>query len=216
MDFHFVWQAWHLATWTFTLCGRRGTYSTQLGLVTRLVAVDAASFCVAGVALGDIDLYFVWQAWHLTTWTFTLCGRRGAYGTQLGLVTRLVAVDAASFCVASVALKGTWTWGHGPSLCVAGVALTALSWAVLVEASPWHQAWPAPELVASEPQEARPGFSSCSADEYEDFPEVLAAKAKLVAGLLRSRRMWFSMICPETSFPSTCKNVDAIPTGRMD
>ena len=29
------------------------------------------------------------------------------------------------------------------------------------------QAWPAPELVASEPQEARPGFSSCSADEYE-------------------------------------------------
>lgn len=37
----------------------------------------------------------------------------------------------------------------------------------------WHghlgrgQAWPAPKLVASEPQEARPGFSSCSADEYE-------------------------------------------------
>ncbi|CAL1169550.1 unnamed protein product [Cladocopium goreaui] len=58
----------------------------------------------------------------------------------------------------------------------------------------WHgqlgrgQAWPAPELVASEPQEARPGFSSCSADEYEDFPEVLAAKAKLVAGLLRRSR----------------------------
>eukprot|EP00435_Cladocopium_sp_Y103_P051790 s2974_g16.t1 len=104
IDLHFVWQAWNLTTWTFTLCGRRSTYGTQQGLVTRLVGVGAASFCVAGVALGDIDLYFVWQAWRLTTWTFTLCGRRGTYGTQLGLVTRLVGVDAASFCVAGVAL----------------------------------------------------------------------------------------------------------------
>eukprot|EP00435_Cladocopium_sp_Y103_P073648 s178_g44.t1 len=147
IDFYFLWQGWRLTAWTFTLCGRRGTYGTQLGLVTRLVAVDAASFCVAGVALGDIDLYFVWQArgtygtrlglvtrlvaadaasfcmagvalgdidfyfvwqaWHLTTWTFTLCGTRGTYGTQLGLVTRLVAVEAASFCVAGVALGDT-------------------------------------------------------------------------------------------------------------
>ena len=50
------------------------------------------------------------------------------------------------------------------------------------------QAWPAPQLVASEPQDARPGFSSCSADEYEDFPEVLVAKAKQLADLLR--RIW--------------------------
>ena len=31
------------------------------------VAVDAAAVYVAGVALGDIDLHFVWQAWHLAT-----------------------------------------------------------------------------------------------------------------------------------------------------
>eukprot|EP00435_Cladocopium_sp_Y103_P037985 s1782_g10.t1 len=104
MDFHFVWQAWHLATWAFTLCGRRGTYGTRLGLVTRLVAAGTSSFCVAGVALGDMDLRFVWQAWHLATSTFVLCGRRGTYGSQLGLVTRLVAAGAASFCVAGVAL----------------------------------------------------------------------------------------------------------------
>eukprot|EP00435_Cladocopium_sp_Y103_P055055 s1802_g18.t1 len=108
MDLRFVWQAWHLAwhlvTSTFVLCGRRGTYGTQLGLVTRVVALCAAAFCVAGVALGDMDLRFVWQAWHLVTWTFVLCDKRGTYGTGLGLVTRLVALGAAAFCVAGVAL----------------------------------------------------------------------------------------------------------------
>ena len=40
-DIHrrFTWQAWHLATSTFVLRGRRGTYDTWLGLVTRLVPV---------------------------------------------------------------------------------------------------------------------------------------------------------------------------------
>eukprot|EP00435_Cladocopium_sp_Y103_P053267 s95_g17.t1 len=104
MKLHFVGQAWHLLTWTFVLCGRRDTYGTGLGLVTSLVAADAASFCVAGVALGDMNLHFVGQAWHLVTWTFVLCGRRGTYGTGLGLATCLVAADAASICVAGVAL----------------------------------------------------------------------------------------------------------------
>eukprot|EP00435_Cladocopium_sp_Y103_P035849 s563_g9.t1 len=89
IDLHFVWQAWHLVTWTFTLCGRRGTYDTQLAPVTRLGPVDATSLCAADVAFRDIDLQFVWQARHLVTWTFTLCGRRGTYGTQLAPVTRL-------------------------------------------------------------------------------------------------------------------------------
>ena len=71
-----------------------------------LVAWDAAPLCVSGVklgdihrfsvasvALGDIHLRFVWQAWRLVTstfvfpWqalrlvtsTFVLCGRRGAW-----------------------------------------------------------------------------------------------------------------------------------------
>eukprot|EP00435_Cladocopium_sp_Y103_P039891 s3520_g10.t1 len=85
-ELRFVWQAWHMATRTFVLCGRRGTYGTQLGLVTRLVGGAAASFCVAGVALGDTELRFVWEAWHMATWTFVLCGRRGTDGTQLGQV----------------------------------------------------------------------------------------------------------------------------------
>ena len=42
-------------------------------------AVVAAAVCVAGVALGDIDLHFAWQVWHLVTSTFTVCGRRGTW-----------------------------------------------------------------------------------------------------------------------------------------
>ena len=53
-------------------------------------AVDAAAFCVAGVALGDIHLYFAWQAWHLVTSTVTLRGRRSTDGAGLALVARLV------------------------------------------------------------------------------------------------------------------------------
>ena len=75
----FAWQAWHLQHWLG--CGG------ALGRV--LVARGAAPFCVAGVALGDIDVPFAWQAWHLVTSTFTLRGRRGAYGAGLVLVARL-------------------------------------------------------------------------------------------------------------------------------
>ena len=46
-----------------------------LGLV--LGARDAAALCVAGVALGDIDVRFTWQAWHNLTSTLVLRGRRG-------------------------------------------------------------------------------------------------------------------------------------------
>jgi len=49
---------------------------------------------VAGVALGDIHLCFVWQAWHLGHWT----GSGGAFGPGL------VAGDPAALCVAGVAL----------------------------------------------------------------------------------------------------------------
>ena len=53
-------------------------------------AVGAAAVCLAGVALGDIDRHFTWQAWRLATSTSTLRGRRGTYGTGLVLVARLV------------------------------------------------------------------------------------------------------------------------------
>ena len=92
---HFAWQAWHLATSTLRLRGRRGTCSHQpsfcvagvafmiLGWIwwrtwAPLVAPGAAALCVAGVALGGIDVAFAWQAWHLLTSTFVLRGRCGA------------------------------------------------------------------------------------------------------------------------------------------
>ena len=97
IDLHFAWQAWHLATSTVTLLGRRGTYGTGLALVARLVLVCrvvAPAVCVAGVALGDIDLHFVLQAWHVWHWV----GSGGALGS------RLPPVDVAAVCVAGVAL----------------------------------------------------------------------------------------------------------------
>ena len=45
---------------------------------------------MAGVALGDIDRHFAWQAWHLWHWA----GSGGALGSQM---------NAAAFCVAGVA-----------------------------------------------------------------------------------------------------------------
>eukprot|EP00435_Cladocopium_sp_Y103_P038242 s101_g10.t1 len=108
----------------------RGTYGTQLAPVTRLGPVDAALLCVAGVALGDIDLHFVWQGWHFVLWTFTLCGRRGTYGTWLAPVMRLGPVDAASLCVAGVAL------GDIDLHCVAGVALGDIDLHFVWQA--WH------------------------------------------------------------------------------
>ena len=125
IDLHFAWQAWqawhlvtstffawqacHLATWTFILRGRCGTWW------------HPPSLCVAGVALGDMDLHFAWQAWHLVTSTFTLCGRRGTYGTGLALVARLVPVWRRGRRGCLCGRRGTWR--HGPSLCAAGVAL---------------------------------------------------------------------------------------------
>ena len=116
---NFAWPALHLATATFTLRGRRGTYVTGLAIVARLGPLVAAAVCIAGVALGDSDLHFAWQAWHLATSTFTLRGRRGTWRYPF------------SFCVAGMYLSiGTFTlrgrrgiWRQGPSLCVAGMAL---------------------------------------------------------------------------------------------
>jgi len=36
-----------------------------------------------------VHLRFAWQAWHFTTSTFVLRGRRGTYGTGLAPVARL-------------------------------------------------------------------------------------------------------------------------------
>eukprot|EP00435_Cladocopium_sp_Y103_P064639 s832_g26.t1 len=130
----FVWQAWHLATSAFVLCGRRGTYGTGLALGwlwwrpwPPLVAVAPRLFCGASVALNDICLRFVWQAWHLATFAFVLCGRRGTYGTGLALVAALAAASFAwqawHLVTSAFVLCGTrGTYGTGLALVVALVA----------------------------------------------------------------------------------------------
>ena len=56
-DIHrrFTWQAYYLATSTFVLCGRSGTWR------------HPPSFCVAGVALGDIHfrVFFLCCSFHV-------------------------------------------------------------------------------------------------------------------------------------------------------
>ena len=99
----------------------------------------ATQFChtlalgVAGVALGDMEVAFAWQAWHFTRSTFVLGFRyiwhwAGSWRAWFALV----AWGAALLCVAGVVYLATWTvhlrgrrgtWRHGSSICVAGVAL---------------------------------------------------------------------------------------------
>jgi len=69
IELHFAWQVWHLATSTFTLRGRCGTWRHRPSLCVAGVALGdidpgralATAVCVAGVALGDMDLHFAWQ-----------------------------------------------------------------------------------------------------------------------------------------------------------
>ena len=102
-------MAGHLATSAVVSRGRHATYGTGLTLVARLVPRDAAallrgrrgawrhppSFHVAGVALGDIYLRFVWQA------------------CRLALVLRLVPRDAAPLRVAGLALGDIYFLSRG-------------------------------------------------------------------------------------------------------
>ena len=126
IDRHFAWKAWHWATSTCILRRRRGLSGT--GLVARLGTLVAAAVCVAGVALGDIDRHFAWQAWHLATSTCILRGRRGTSVTGLGVAARLGTLVAAAVCMPGVALGDIdcgrpGTWPHRCAFCVAGVAL---------------------------------------------------------------------------------------------
>ena len=105
---HFVWQAWHLATSTFVLRGRPGTYGTGLALVARL-----------GWDWSPVTLrHFASQAWHLATSTFVFRGRRGTtICTWWRAWSPLVAGDAAALCLAGVAqsdihLRFTWQAWH--------------------------------------------------------------------------------------------------------
>ena len=165
----FAWQAWRLATSTFTLRGKRGTWRHGSSLCVAGVAdsggawapfgaVVAAAACVAGVALGDIDRHFAWQAWHLWHWT----GSGGALGSRLApWAPRLFAWQAWHLATSTFTLRGRrGTWRHGSSLCVAGVALTVWHWtgsggALGSRLAPWSPqlfAWQAWRLVTSRQQ----------------------------------------------------------------
>ena len=130
-----AWQAWHLATWTVSLRGRRGAWWHGSSLcLAGVVAAAVGVAGVAGVALGDMDCQFAWQAWHLATLIVTLRGRRETYGAGMVLVARLVPVWRRC-------RRGCWrgrcgTWRHGPSVCVAGVALVDMDRRFAWQA--WH------------------------------------------------------------------------------
>ena len=93
---------------------------------------------MAGVALGDIDLRFAWQAWHLLTSTFVLRGRRGTWRHRPWFYVAGVALDKRFAwqvwrLATALVLRGRrGSWRHRPWFCVAGVALTALGWVSLV------------------------------------------------------------------------------------
>ena len=126
---------WHLVTFAFVLRGRRRMplrwlwWRAWAGLVTSdaaaLLRGRRASFCVAGVELGDICLRFTWQAWH----------RRSVWRHPPSFHVTGVAFGDIHLqsCVAGMALRALgWLWwrawtglvaGDTAALCVAGVAL---------------------------------------------------------------------------------------------
>jgi len=111
----------HLVTSTFTLRGRRGTWRHRSSLCVAEVAlmtldwlwwrtwvsvdaVVAAAVGVVGVASGDIDVHFAWQAWHLATFSsaLRLRGRRGPWLCVAGVALGDMDVHFAS----TVTLRG--------------------------------------------------------------------------------------------------------------
>ena len=168
----FAWHAWHLATSTFILRGKRGTWRHRPSLCVAGVALGdiAAAVCVAGMALGDIDVHsawqagsggalgprlapcsprlFAWQAWHLATSTFTLRGKRATWRHRPSLCVAGVALGDMDFHFAWQAwhlgtsictLRGMrGTWRHRPSLCVVGVALGNIGRHFACRCSTWR------------------------------------------------------------------------------
>ena len=88
IDRHFAWQAWHLATSTCILRGKRGTYGIELA---RVAGVALESLCVAGMAIGDMGVRFAWPLMPLGCLWWCAWFPFGA-------------VVAAAVCMAGVAL----------------------------------------------------------------------------------------------------------------
>ena len=106
MLLYFAWQAWHFETSTFVSQqawhvwhwpGSGGALGSQQSPWPRLFAWQARHLATCSCTLRG-RRGILWQAWHFEISTFVSRGRRGTYGTGA------VAVDAAAFCVAGVAL----------------------------------------------------------------------------------------------------------------
>ena len=100
-----VTASFYVATSSFVLRGRRGTYGSVLAWwrAWSPLVRGAVVICMVGMALGDIYLHFVWHAWHLATSSFDLRRRRSR--------------GAAAICVVGVALgdiylKFVWQVRH--------------------------------------------------------------------------------------------------------
>ena len=137
----FAWQAWRLATSIVTLRGRCGTWRHQHAFCVAGVAlivlgwlrwrawvgfgaVVAATVCVAGMALGDIDRHFAWQVWYL---------RHGRAFCVAGMAFIVLGwlrwrAGLAPWSPPPFAWQAWQAWRHGHAFCVAGVALIVLGW----------------------------------------------------------------------------------------
>ena len=131
-DFHFAWQAWHLCHWAgysgaLGSFGRRGCLHSRRGTWRQ-----RSSLCMAGMALGDIDLHFAWQAWHLAISVFILRGRYVLVDRDLHF-----AWQARHLATGTFTLRGRHgTWLQRPSLCMAGVAVMSLGWLLVAGLGP--------------------------------------------------------------------------------
>ena len=97
------------------------SYSSMRHVSATRGTVWAQPACEHVSSLGDIDAHFAWQAWHLRHWA----GSGDAPGSQMTpWPPRLFAWQAWHLVTSTVTLRGRrGTWRHGPSPCVAGVAL---------------------------------------------------------------------------------------------
>ena len=120
----FAWQAWHLATSTFVLHGRRGASRHPTFGLAPVARLDAVGRAV-------MPRHFAWQAWHLATPTFTLHGRRGTWRHPVAL--------------GGIHLRFAWQAWHFGHWAGSSGALGAVGRAV----KPWHFAWQAWHLATS-------------------------------------------------------------------
>ena len=130
----FAWQAWHLVTSTFILRGSCGTLLGRCGTTQH-----SPSFCVAGVALGDIHLLFAWQVWHLETsngmpFTWQACTWRHPLWFCVAGVAHITLSYTIFYTFFFRGRRGTWR--HPPSFHVAGVALGGIYLGFAWQA--WH------------------------------------------------------------------------------